>query len=167
MERLRTDIAVAEAKDERINAQILNLQRRVQAEREKLVNDDYEDLLGMIERLKQLIPGIEREIDRQYYYCYGDGAVTVEEIGSVVVYIVRGESFANYLLSVYGNSVSAGTITRASYNFMKVDIFSPVWSSTFGYPMGSGAMDGSDFHFNGDFSCLNPSAAVSGQGVIS
>lgn len=56
----------------------------------------------MIQQLKALIPGIEREIDRQYYYCYGEGAVQIEETGGVLVYIVRGERFGAYLNSAYG-----------------------------------------------------------------
>ena len=128
---------------------------RINAEKDKLVQDDLDDLNAMIARLKALIPGTEREIDRQYYYCYGDGAVTVEETGGVVVYIVRGESFGNYLLSVYGQSVKAGGISAASYSFYRVDIFSPIWTAKYGFPP-----------VIGDFSCAASGSHVSGQGTI-
>lgn len=77
VERLRTDIAVAEAKEDRINDEIDELTERINNEKKKLNQDDLDDLNSMIKRLKALIPGIQREIDRQYYYCYGEGAVTI------------------------------------------------------------------------------------------
>ena len=120
----------------------------------------------MIDALNKALPNIIREIDRQYYYCYGEGAVNVEETGDVVVYIVRGESFGNYLLSVYGQSVKADHLTRAQYRLHRYDIFSPIWIATFGYPMVTDAFDSSDFSFNGDFTCLQPSRAETGYGKI-
>lgn len=118
----------------------------------------------MITRLKNLIPGIEREIDRQYYYCYGDGAVTIEQTGSVVVYIVRGESFGNYLLSTYGQSLNVAV--RGNVNLYRVDIFSGTWVAQYGYPFGASAFTSNDLSLSGDFSCLNPSSAVTGHGTI-
>ena len=44
----------------------------------------------MVEALKSLVGGVEREIDRQYYYCYGEGAVQIVATGLVTVYVVRG-----------------------------------------------------------------------------
>ena len=164
VERLRTDINVAEAKEDRINDQIDDLNNRINIEKQKLATDDLDDLRNMINSLKDAIPGIEREIDRQYYYCYGEGAVTVEETGGVVVYIVRGESFGNYLLTVYGISVKAG-LTVGEVQFHRIGIFSPIWINKFGHPLVAASTAASN-NFDGAFSCLNPSAAVSGYGVI-
>ena len=77
VEILRTEIAIAEAKEDRINDEIDELTERINNEKKKLNQDDLDDLNSMIKRLKALIPGIQREIDRQYYYCYGEGAVTI------------------------------------------------------------------------------------------
>ena len=118
----------------------------------------------MIIRLKTLIPGIEREIDRQYYFCYGEGAIEVSQTGSVVVYIVRGESFGNYLLATYGLQVKG--LARVNYNFHRIDIFSAIWVNRFGYPFGNSAFSSNDFSFAGDFTCLNPSSVRKGRGII-
>ena len=166
VERLRTDIAVAEAKEDRINDQIDELNRRINIEERKLDEEELRDIRGMIDALNKALPNIVREIDRQYYYCYGEGAVTVEETGDVVVYIVRGESFGNYLLSVYGQSVKADHLSKTQYRLHRHDIFSPVWIAKFGYPMVTDAFDSLDFSFNGDFTCLQPSRATSGYGRI-
>ena len=47
----------------------------------------------MVEKLKRNIPSVESEIDRQYYYCYGNGSVEIAQTGSVVVFIIKGENF--------------------------------------------------------------------------
>ena len=69
----------------------------------------------MIESLQNSSPHIEREIDRQYYYCYGDGAIKIEKTGNVVLYIVRGQSFGKYLVNVYGQSIQAGNIRKDNF----------------------------------------------------
>jgi predicted nucleic acid-binding Zn-ribbon protein len=166
LERLRTDLRIAEAKEDRINEQIDALNARIAVEEAKLVEDDLATLREMVERLSNLVPGIEREIDRQYYYCYGEGSVQVEQTGGVVVYIVRGESFGNYLLSVYGESVKAGNVRSGDQRLYRVNIFSAAYTSKFGYPFASSAFQSSDLSFNGDFSCLNHSALRAGQGEI-
>lgn len=43
----------------------------------------------MIATLKRLIPSVQKEIDRHYYYCYGEG-VKESQAQGVVVYIVQG-----------------------------------------------------------------------------
>lgn len=133
VERLRTDIAVAETKSRNIDDEIGKLKARINVEEEKLAHGDLKSLESMVERLKALIPGIEREIDRQYYYCYGEGAVTAELTGSIVVYIIRGESFGNYLLTTYG-SVKVPAVQRENIRFFRVNIFGNSWVSRFGYP---------------------------------
>lgn len=121
----------------------------------------------MIETLKRFIPSVQSEIDRHYYYCYGQGAVQVEQTGSVVVYIVKGERFGDYLRAQYG----AGTVTPSlrqlgTVELRRVDIFSPVWGARYGYPFPSSSLGGSGTSISGSFSCLNPSAAQKGYGKI-
>ena len=166
VERLRTDINVAESKTRGIDDRIDDLNRRIDVEKGKLKHDDLENLRHMINSLSGLIDGVQREIDRQYYYCYGDGAVQTEQTGSVVVYIVRGESFGNYLLTVYGQSVKVPAV-RGTYNLYRIDIFSPVWTSKFGASFSGSSMGGSSLSLGGDFSCTNNAGAQTGSGRIS
>lgn len=60
----------------------------------------------MVATLNRLIPSVQSEIDRHYYYCFGDGSVQIEETGNVVVYIVRGERFGDYLRKQYGEGAN-------------------------------------------------------------
>ena len=107
--------------------------------------------------MKDALPNIQEEINRQYYYCYGEGAVTVEETGDTVVYIVRGENFQQLLENTYGldfsdfdcygkeecknkkgdNGKLRGTEKhegKKEYKFECVDIFSPPYVKEVGYP---------------------------------
>ncbi len=118
----------------------------------------------MISSLRRIIPTIESEIDRHYYYCYGDGSVQIEQTGSVIVYIVRGERFGDYLRNQYGTSVRIPSI-RSDVTFRRVNIFGAPWTNKFGYPFPEGSF-GSDLSFAGSFSCLNPSNLVRGSGQI-
>lgn len=71
VERLRNDLAVANAKADRYRDQIRDLNARIAAQRKNTSTDDLEDLNEMIETLKKFIPRVQSEIDRHYYYCYG------------------------------------------------------------------------------------------------
>lgn len=93
MERLRTDISIAEEKEDKINAEIDRNIDRINFEKRKIAQDELDDLNNMIEKLKNLIPTTEKEIDRHYYFCYGKGSVQIEETGGVLVYIIKGERF--------------------------------------------------------------------------
>lgn len=66
----------------------------------------------MIATLKRSIPAIQSEIDRHYYYCYGEGAVDVVQTGSVVVYIVKGERFGEYLRAQYGAGTASPSLRQ-------------------------------------------------------
>ena len=81
-----------------------------------------------------------------------------------MVYIVRGESFGNYLLATYGLQVEG--LINVNYNFHKIDIFSAIWVNQFGYPFDNSAFSSNDFSFAGDFTCLNPSSVLTGRGKI-
>ena len=70
----------------------------------------------MIKKLKDLVPTTEKEIDRHYYYCYGEGSVQVEKTGDVVVYIIKGERFGDYLHNAYGKSVAVPNLQK-DYKF--------------------------------------------------
>ena len=102
VERLRTDINVAESKEAKLKSEIAGLQDRINIEEGKLATDDLDTLNSQIAKLKNSLPGIEKEVNRQYFYCYGDGAVTVESTGNTVVYIVKGENFPALLNKTYG-----------------------------------------------------------------
>ena len=118
----------------------------------------------MIGVLKELIPTTEKEIDRHYYYCYGEGAVDVEQTGGVVVYVVRGERFGEYIHNAYGKSVKVPAV-RGDVHFRRVNVFGNAYVNKYGYPFPNDY--GSDLSFRNDFSCLNPSAAKKGYGTIS
>ena len=163
VERLRTDISVAEAKEDKINAEIDRYVDRINFEKKKIAQDELDDLNHMIGVLKDLIPTTEKEIDRHYYYCYGEGSVTTEQTGGVVVYIVRGERFGEYIHNAYGKSVKVPAV-RGDVSFRRVNIFGNPWTNKYGYPFPH-SRDGSSL--NNDFGCLNPSAAKSGYGTIS
>ena len=126
------------------------------------------NLVDMVETLTRILPTVEMEIDRQYYFCYGEGAVTNTQTGGVLVYIVRGESFATYLQTAYGQSVSVvpGGVRAADYMFYPSNIFSQVWTDAFGYPFVLSDFNTADNSFVNDFNCLNPSLLQSNQGTI-
>ena len=165
VERLRTDISVAEAKEDKINAEIDRNINRINFEKKKIAQDELDDLNRMIRVLKELVPTTENEIDRHYYYCYGEGAVQVEKTGGVVVYIVKGERFGDYIHNAYGKSVKVAAV-RGDVHFRRVDVFGPAYTNKYGYPF-AGNLDGNELSFKNDFSCLNPSAARHGYGTIS
>lgn len=74
--------------------------------------------------MKNFVPNVQAEIDRHYYYCYGDGKVQVKNQGGVVIYIVRGEAFGNYLRSIYGNDVIAPAVANnADVLLNRINIF--------------------------------------------
>jgi len=76
LERARTDLSVARAKDDNYNNEIRDLNDRINEEKPKLVDSELKRLRNMIDVLNKIIPTIESEIDRHYYYCYGAGKVT-------------------------------------------------------------------------------------------
>lgn len=120
----------------------------------------------MIDSLRKLVPSVQNEIDRHYYYCFGDGKVEVQNNGGVVVYIVRGEAFGNYLRNLYGRNVVVPAV-NGNVLLNGVDIFGSDWAGTFGYPFGSGAFEGNEsLSLAGSFNCLNPGSLVAGSGSI-
>ena len=127
----------------------------------------------MIATLKRLIPTVQGEIDRHYYYCYGEGAVaTQENPGGVVVYIVKGERFKDFLQNNYGSDIfypgaNLG-VNDKEVRFTNVDIFGDIWTSKFGYPFSDASLggDSNNFDIAGSFNCLNPSKALQGAGTI-
>lgn len=121
----------------------------------------------MIDSLRKLVPSVQAEIDRHYYYCFGDGKVEVKNTGGVVVYVVRGEAFGNYLRNLYGRNVVVPAV-NGNVLFNGVDIFGTDWAGSFGYPFGSGAFEGAQDSLSlaGSFNCLNPGSLVQGAGTI-
>ena len=164
VERLRTEISVAEAKKDRYLQQIRNLEDRINIERRKIADDELNDLLRMIETLQRLVPTTESEIDRHYYYCYGEGSVEVEQTGSTVVYIVKGERFGEYIQRAYGFKGPDGYSDRTEARLYKCNIYSKDWTAHFGYPEVNNSYYSKGF--DGVFSCLNPSRCEKGHGVV-
>lgn len=111
----------------------------------------------MIAALKELIPTTESEIDRHYYYCYGEGSGKVEQTGGVVVFYVKGERFAEYIHNAYGKTVK---IPRAGdVQLRRVDLFGAAYTSHYGHIF-------KNHEVKHDFGCLNPSAARKSYGKI-
>lgn len=159
---------MALSKDDQLGDQIATLKSRRVIEEGKLVERDLAALVDMIDSLNRIAPTVSMEIDRQYYFCYGEGAVQQTQTGGVLVYVVRGESFARYLQNAYGQSVTVsqgGVRGGSDISLYRPDIFSSIWASTFGEPMIN--RFNNDNSFIGDFNCLTPSGLQSGQGVIS
>lgn len=88
--RLRTDISVNDAKRAVLLRENIELNDRIAIERKKVVPDQLSLLNDMVVALKNFVPNVQAEIDRHYYYCFGDGKVQVKNAGGVVIYIVRG-----------------------------------------------------------------------------
>ena len=144
VERVRTDINVAEAKAVKINAEIADLKERIAAQERIMVEDDLALLRNQLATLNELMPTVEYEVNRQYYYCYGDGAVTIEKTGDTVVYIIRGEAFQGLLEKTYGigfedlvccddkADANAGANIPSEIEMVTVDIFSPEYQETNG-----------------------------------
>ncbi len=107
----------------------------------------------MIGKLKALVPTTESEIDRHYYYCYGEGSVQVEKTGGVVVYIIKGERFGDYLHSAYGKSVEVPS-NRGDVRLQRVDTYGNSYTNAYGYPEVN------------DFSCIGSARTYKGSGKI-
>lgn len=163
--RLRTDISVADAKKTKYLKDIQALQDKIAVQRKQQVPDQLNKINDMIATLKKMLPTVQSEIDRHYYYCFGEGKVQVQQTGSVLVYVVRGDAFANYLRSLYGANVVAPAV-NGNVLFNRVDIFGSTWVGAFGYPFGNSSLSGNDLSLAGSFNCLNPNALVSGSGTI-
>ena len=67
-------------------------------------------------------------------------------------------------MRTYGQSLNVAV--TGSVNLYRVDIFSGIWVAQYGYPFGASAFSSNDLSLSGDFSCLNPSSAISGHGRI-
>lgn len=157
VERLRTDISVAETKEDRINAEIDRNIDRINFEKKKIAQDELDDLNGMIAALKELVPTTESEIDRHYYYCYGEGSGRVEQTGGVVVFFVKGERFAEYIHNAYGKTVKIPRV--GDVELRRVDLFGATYTRQYGHIF-------KNHQVKHDFGCLNPSAARKSYGKI-
>ncbi len=75
--RVRTDISVADTKRAKFTQDNTVLEERIAVERRKNVPVELTRLNDMIDSLRKLVPSVQAEIDRHYYYCFGDGKVQV------------------------------------------------------------------------------------------
>lgn len=156
---------MAETKKLKLLKDNADYQDRIDIEKKKNVTADLIKLNGMVDNLKRIIPTVESEVDRHYYYCFGDGKVQVTTTGGVVVYVVRGDAFANYLRNIYGRNVVLPAV-NGDVLFNRVDIFGAPWVGAFGYPFGQASLGGGDLAIGGSFGCTSPTSIVSGYGTI-
>ena len=136
---------------------------RIDTERGRIRQPELDNLNDMIATLERMIPSVQSEIDRHYYYCYGDGVQT-EQTQSVVVYIVQGERFGDYLHSQYGTNVRVNL--RGNVRLNRVNILGKTWVEKHGYPFSDSSLGGDSFDIAGSFNCLTPSRSVKGAGQI-
>lgn len=163
--RIRTDISVADSKKQRLLKDNAGYLDRIDVERRKNVTTDLIKLNGMVDNLKKLIPTVESEVDRHYYYCFGNGKVEVKVTGGVTVYVVRGDAFGNYLRNLYGRNVVLPAV-NGDVLLNRIDIFGQAWAGAFGYPFGQASLGGGDLAIGGSFGCGSPTSVVSGFGTI-
>lgn len=165
VERLRVEISIAETKAETYRNQIADLQAKIEIQRNNLVQPELTAINDMIATLQTSIPNIQKEIDRHYYYCYGGGAQETEARG-VVVYIVQGERFGDYLQEQYGTNIRAPS--NGQVQLQRVNILGKTWVDKFGYPFPDSSLGGNadNFDIAGSFNCLTPSRSIKGSGQI-
>ena len=185
VERIRDDVNVAQKKADAINEKIAEYKDQIAAQEKLLVTDDLKLLQDQIVVLKKIQITVEEEVNRQYFYCYGDGAFTIEKTGTVTVYIIRGEAFEALLENTYGISFDdvvcctdkEGSSPKANVpseiKMQSVDIFGDDYIDTNGNPVddiiadtgkhGSPSNDVTDY--TGPFECI-VQEGVSGRGVI-
>lgn len=69
-------MSVAKVKDENFANEISKLNDLLNKEKPKLASeDDLKKLRTLITNLNNILPQIQNAIDREFYYCYGDGKV--------------------------------------------------------------------------------------------
>lgn len=159
LERVRTDLSVAKVRDDTLSSEISQFKTKIDKEEDKLDSqDDLRELRNLLSNLNNSLPQIQASIDREFYYCYGEGKIQTETVGNTVVYVVRSEALANYISNVYGQSIANPNIRGQDYKFQVVNNTLPVETNKVG---GSGV--GSK---TAEFSCLHTSPAVSGNGQI-
>ena len=75
VQRARTDLSVAQAKDKVFADQIKDFQNQITVQQPRLRDDDLLKLRTLITNLTLTVPQIQNQINREYYYCYGAGKV--------------------------------------------------------------------------------------------
>lgn len=75
VQRARTDLSVAQAKDKVFADQIKDFQNQITVQQPRLRDDDLLKLRTLITNLTLTLPQIQNQINREYYYCYGAGKV--------------------------------------------------------------------------------------------
>jgi hypothetical protein len=143
-----------------LNDTINRLRARLADQQQKAPSDMLVRLRTIVDNLNNNIPSINNDINREYYYCYGAGKVDTQSTGSVIVYVVKGEAFGQYLQNAYGQSVGAPRLTTGSdYRLQIVDPYSQVWTAKYGYP--TLAENGGT-----GFSCISEGSMQTGSGRI-
>jgi len=165
MERARTNLSTARVKDNKLANDIRKFKNRIDELQPNVRDDVLRNLRTIVANLTKVIPAINGDINREYYYCYGAGSVETVNTGSTVVYVVRGDSFGQYVSNLYGANLSTQFGANDSIRLNVVDPFSPIWTSKFGLGYQSGSQGGS----SSEFSCLgdNSGNISTGQGRIS
>ena len=125
------------------------------------------NLRTLINNLNGVVPKVNDAINREYYYCYGAGKVDTQTTGSVIVYVVKGEAFGQYIQTAYGQSVAAPQLRSDGPDFrlQLVDPYSQIWTAKYGYPTLANQAGVQAGVFPASFSCLT-TAGGSGLGRI-
>lgn len=147
VERIRNDLSVAQVKADKIDSKIADYNAKIRDQEALLVDDQANALQRQVDNLKKILPTVQDEVNRQYFYCFGEGAFTTEKTGSTTVYIIRGEAFGALLKNTYGISFddlvccdknAAGGKTANIPSTLKmtaVDITSPDYINNIGQPV--------------------------------
>lgn len=166
MERARTNLSTARVKDNKLANDIRKYQSRIEQLQPNVRDDVLRNLRAIVSNLNKVLPSINSDINREYYYCYGAGKVETINTGNTVVYVVRGDAFGQYISNLYGVNMTNQFGSNDSLRLNVVDPFSPIWTSKFGlsYSNGQGGQGSSS-----EFSCLGDSSGSvsTGQGRIS
>jgi len=167
MERARTNLSTARGKDNKLANDIRRWRNRIEALRPNLRDDDLRNLRNLVTSLTGILPNISKDVDREYYYCYGAGKIETVTTGSTVVYVVRGDVFGQYVGNLYGGNLASNLQfgQNESIRLQVVDPFSPIWTSKFGLSY-RGAGQGQAFS-DSSFTCLDNGGSLStGRGRI-
>lgn len=75
MERARTNLSTARVKDNKLANDIRKYQSRIEQLQPNVRDDVLRNLRSIVSNLNKVLPNINGDINREYYYCYGAGKV--------------------------------------------------------------------------------------------
>ncbi len=75
MERARTNLSTARVKDNKLANDIRKYKNRIEQLQPNVRDDVLRNLRAIVTNLNKVLPSINGDINREYYYCYGAGKV--------------------------------------------------------------------------------------------